>query len=1404
LGEDRDAKQRRDSKDCSQLTSCFDEINQVLVGCETAAGLPLALQQVLEITGMAIRASRMFLLENTNGAQNSLPRLVTSARWLHPDVKQLNDNPPPSELSHSNLPPRWVERFSAGQPVHGPAGAFPEHEQQVLACWHTTSIAAVPLKAGPRWWGVLIAGDVDESREWTPAEITLLRQVGALLVLRLEGWQWKPEVVDERRRQQTLFDFMPQAYHALDPTGHILEVNEAWLNQLGYAREEVKGRWFGELLPPEQQDEFRLALAGLSCSNEPLRAHWRLRRVDGSYVDISCTCKNQRSSSNEVELIHCMLADITELAIAHETLAHSELVKSLVLDSIDEFVVYEDLEQRVAWANQATETFTGKPLTEITGMHCFEVLFSRAEPCPGCPIPAVIKTKQPQRGEVSSPDGRWWEVFGTPVFDQNNSEREITGIVKVARDITRRKQALKQLKDDEARFRAVVEDQTEFICRFTPDGKLTFANAAICRLYRMDPANAVGQPLDAFLTPDELRRFMIRVERITPRHPIQSFRVHSITPRGRNYWGDWTIRAIYDADSFLVEYQAVGRDVTAEQRARQQLADSRASLAEAQEIAHVGSWRWDIQTNEVHWSDEIWRIFGLEPRVGPHQRGQFREFVHPEDLPLMRDAINEALAGRRPYNFHYRITRADGELRHIHTRGIVRRDPAGQPVRFHGVLHDITELQSAQDALAQSESRIRAIIQAVPDLMFRLDRDGRYLEYFAAAEELLAAPPNILLGRTMHELLPAAVAQQGYAALMHTLATGEIAAFEYELELPAGRYWFEARMSRCGKNEALAIVRDITPRVQAAQALRASDQRYRNIVETATEGVLSINERFEVTYVNDQMARMLGYTAPEMLGLDVTCFMLPEDLDDHTWQMEHRKRGESTTYARQLLRKDGQVVHAMVSARALLNEDGIFCGSFAMFSDITSLKLAEQALRDSEIRYRLLFDQLLDPVYVHYNLTTQDRDSYFLEVNRAACELLGYTLDEFKQLSPADFDAGGPDVDLSRWHDQLFSGQPVVFERLHRSKSGELIPVEIHSRALNVHDELVILSVVRDLRARHEAEAELKRSESRFRFMFENHVLAMLLIEPDTGQIINANSAAQSFYGYSLAEFQRMDIHDINMLSPDQIELARQQVKHAECARFVFPHKLASGEVRTVEVYSTAIVVENQPLLFSIIHDITEREQALESLQASEARFRSLLQIAPVAIGLVADRVIQWNNELMQQMLGYQPTELEGQSARILYPSQAEFERVGRDYACQIDRQGYGTVETTWIRRDGQQLNIQLSSALLDPQDESQGVIFTALDITQRKLAEEERDSLIEDLSKSLAEIRTLSGLLPICANCKKIRNDSGYWQQIEGYIQQHSTAQFSHSICPECVQKFYPDFNDDPDALREAADLPH
>lgn len=205
------------------------------------------------------------------------------------------------------------------------------------------------------------------------------------------------------------------------------------------------------------------------------------------------------------------------------------------------------------------------------------------------------------------------------------------------------------------------------------------------------------------------------------------------------------------------------------------------------------------------------------------------------------------------------------------------------------------------------------------------------------------------------------------------------------------------------------------------------------------------------------------------------------------------------------------------------------------------------------------------------------------------------------------------------------------------------------------------------------------------------------------------------------------------------------------------------------------------------VDEINLRKATEEALQASEEKYRLLFEQSRDAIAIASSdgRFID-ANPAYEKLLGYSQEELMGMNASDLWSGREERRR----WRETMEAAGFVThYECRQRRKDGREITVQLTST--QRRESSGRLIFQSIcrDITQRKQVEAERERLIADLQKALSEVKTLSGMLPICASCKRIRNDKGYWQQIESYISAHSETVFSHGVCPECTEVLYPGF---------------
>jgi len=170
--------------------------------------------------------------------------------------------------------------------------------------------------------------------------------------------------------------------------------------------------------------------------------------------------------------------------------------------------------------------------------------------------------------------------------------------------------------------------------------------------------------------------------------------------------------------------------------------------------------------------------------------------------------------------------------------------------------------------------------------------------------------------------------------------------------------------------------------------------------------------------------------------------------------------------------------------------------------------------------------------------------------------------------------------------------------------------------------------------------------------------------------------------------------------------------------------------------------------------------------------------------------ITTWNAGA-RQLYGYTQAEAIGRSVMMIVPESLRLPTFEILAGLRNNNEQIIHLETTRVRKDGGSIDVYVTiSPIKGPDGKIIGASSISYDITERKRIEDERTRMIAQLNETLSKVRTLSGLLPICASCKKIRDDKGYWQKLETFVHEHSNAEFSHSICPECMERLYPDFS--------------
>jgi PAS domain S-box-containing protein len=405
-------------------------------------------------------------------------------------------------------------------------------------------------------------------------------------------------------------------------------------------------------------------------------------------------------------------------------------------------------------------------------------------------------------------------------------------------------------------------------------------------------------------------------------------------------------------------------------RATDALKQSQSQLEEAQRIAQVGHWERDLDADQNTWSDETYRIFGLQPQVRRFSVSELLALIHPEDQAKVTQAMDEAWRGVHRYDVEFRIVRPDGESRFIHSQGDLIRDGSGRPRRAFGTVQDITTRKQAEELLHAREQEFRAFVENSPDLIVRFDRELRATYVNPAITRTFGLPAEAFIGTAIGaaareaglevDAIKLANVQQRIAAVFET---GEPSEAEVTSPTPKGRRSFGVRFfpeldRNGGVIGVLGIGRDITELKETGRQILA-------LAENSPDMIARFDRDGRYLYVNSALARITGIPAPEFLGTRIG-----EVLSERLYPADTNGfRSLSRAMERVLVTGTGIETEATIplpaGARTFnvrlipeRDEAGQVASVLYVGRDVTERKQAEEVLRESEQRFRQVTESI--------------------------------------------------------------------------------------------------------------------------------------------------------------------------------------------------------------------------------------------------------------------------------------------------------------------------------------------------------------------------------------------------------------------------------------------------------------
>jgi PAS domain S-box-containing protein len=455
--------------------------------------------------------------------------------------------------------------------------------------------------------------------------------------------------------------------------------------------------------------------------------------------------------------------------------------------------------------------------------------------------------------------------------------------------------------------------------------------------------------------------------------------------------------------------------------------------------------------------------------------------------------------------------------------------------------------------------------------------------------------------------------------------------------------------------------------------------------------------------------QIVGKQIREVLGEAVYRLNLP--------YIEAVLRGEPQEFERAIPSPDGKRVRHSLAEYIPDIVAGEVRGFYVQVSDITSVKEAEAGIKHSEAKFRTLYDSTGDAVMLL-------NESGFIDCNVATLAMFGCpTREDFCARHPADLSppaqpCGTDSMTLSnlRITSAMAKGSN-RFDWVHqRADTGQSFPAEVLLNFLVLDGKPVLQAVVRDISERKNLEASIKQSEARYHALFENAKVPMLLIDPQDGRIVDANQAAEVFYGYDRDALRDMPISAINALPREEIMAEMALAKSGEQDCFYALHHQANGAVRQVEVRSGPLEIDGRGLLYSLVNDITERRAAELALVSETARLYALLETASDGIHILDENgnLIQFSHSFAT-MLGYADEEMSGFNvtdwdAQIPRDDLAQF--------VQVLIKSPAKFETRHRCKDGSIIDVEVNSKGIEIGGDIR-LYASSRDITERKQKEE-------------------------------------------------------------------------------------
>lgn len=1168
------------------------------------------------------------------------------------------------------------------------------------------------------------------------------------------------------RCYQSLYEENPFMYFTLTPGGTVLSVNRFCADQLGYPKEDLIGQSILDVLDPK--DRLTVLSQLKACAATPYSPlQWEVQKIrsDGTRLWVKERARAIHDQNGRI-LVLVVCEDITERRRA-ETQLHeaSRLLYRLVEESAFPLVRLDREGRVISWNHAATRLF-GWSEEEVLGRELPYVP-------PGEEATADALWQAGINGELAGPvelrrrrkDGQILDLLLWPVcvHDEFGQLSMAVGLYVDLSDLRRAEEA--KVKS-EARLRSFLDALDDLAFEFDRDGRYLNVWTRNEDKLLLPKHDLIGRHVTDVFGPEAGTHYLTAIRQVVDTGETAA--VEYIVPLEgalRHFAG--TLTLIPASGEHQATVGCIVRDITESRLAEEQLRESEMRWRALYEHAGVGIAQLELDGRFLRVNSHLCELLGFSSET--MFRTKFQDLTHPDDLAANLDYFDELLAGKRPsYSMEKRYRRSDNTWTWVDLTVSLVRTASGNPAYFIAVVQHIDDRKQAETHLRESEQAIRSLHEATshPGLTFD-QRIQTVLEIGCRRFHLPIGFVTSVRGDQLElthiwpsngSFTPGMRMPLSQTCCGETLKANDVVCFSrvgasgwsnhpgymslglecyigttlIDQQRPHGTICFMGpapspnRFSQADKDFLQLMARWVSGellRRDSEQALKEQEALLRAVIETATDAIFMKDGDGRYRFINSAGALVIGKSTTEIIGKSddaifppaIATRLMADDQKVFSGAVQRRfeeilpMKGESRTfYSIKTPHRD---------------RTGRIVGLVGVSRDMTHVKRAEQALRLTQIAV----DRSADLVF------WIDKSARFLYVNDASCQRLGYTHEELLRMTVADID---PDHQMDRWPEhweELRRSGRLRFESRHRAQSGETYPVEVVANFVAVEGREYNFAFVRDI-------SERKRSYSLLQAAI-NSVADGLLVIDRHGAVTSVN---QRFLHLWNIPHTLADNRDDTALLAFMADQLRDPQAFLRKVRELYTYReqesfdvLEFSDGRVFERFSRPQILAGEIVgrVWSF-RDITEQKRSEKALRDSELRLQHFVAEAPVGLCILdQDWCTICANKALCELTGYEEHEIVGSTyALYTHPDDLSANIVLTDEFFRGVRSSYA-YEKRYIRKSGEIIWVSVKATRIELSDKTGPFLLAAIqDITERKLATEEREQLSRDLHDNILQ----------------------------------------------------------------------